>query len=378
MPTESTIQVPLLDLKPQFQPLREQALDAIAEILDSQYMINGPAVAAFEKEVAEYVGCADAVGVSSGSDALIVAMMALGIGPGDEVITTPYSFFATVGGIVRVGATPVFVDIDPVTFNIDVNQLASKVTDKTRAIAPVHLFGQSADMQPILELAKQHDLYVIEDAAQAIGATYHGRQVGTMGDVGCFSFFPTKNLGGAGDAGMVTTQDAELGHRLRVLRNHGMDPKYHHAMLGGNFRIDTIQAAYLSVKLPHLETWSQGRRENAARYDAMLADVELVTTPTIAAGNVSIYNQYIIRAERRDDLRAYLQEHHIGSEIYYPTSLHEQPCFANLGYKRGDFPQSEQAADATVALPIFPELSDEQLDHVGNTIRAFYGLGRFK
>lgn len=372
MPTESQIHVPLLDLKAQFQPLRQQALDAIAEILDSQYMINGPAVATLEQQIADYTGCADAVGVSSGSDALIAAMMALEVGCEQEVITSPYTFFATVGGIVRVNATPVFVDIDPVTFNLDVTQIEAKITDNTKAIAPVHLFGQSADMDPILELAKRYGLIVIEDAAQAIGATYKGRQVGTMGHAGCFSFFPTKNLGGAGDAGMVTTNDPELGQKLRVLRNHGMDPKYHHGLLGGNFRLDTIQAAYLSVKLPHLESWSEGRRENAARYDTLLQDVAQVTTPAIVEHNTSIYNQYVIRAERRDELKAYLAEHNIGSEIYYPKCLHEQPCFANLGYQRGDFPHAEQAADTSLALPIFPELSDEQIDYVGQCIRSFY------
>lgn len=365
--------VPLIDLRAQYAPLRDEVMAAVAEVFDAQAMINGPAVAKFEAAVAVYSTSGHAIGVSSGSDALICALMALDIGPGDEVITSPFTFFASAGAVARLGATPVFVDIEPATFNLDPAKLAAAVTPKTKAIMPVHLFGQCADMDAINAVARERGLSVVEDAAQSIGATYKGRHAGSMGTVGCFSFFPTKNLGGAGDGGMIVTQDAELADRMRALRNHGSHVRYYHQWVGGNFRLDTVQAAYLMVKLPHLDGWSAKRRRNAAVYDELLAGVDTVTTPTIAPGNVSIYNQYVIRAERRDALREHLKSRSIGTEVYYPLSLHEQECFKGLGYARGDFPESERAAAEVVALPIFPELSTEQVRYVAAEIRRFYG-----
>lgn len=368
------ISVPLLDLKAQYATLRDEALRAVAEVLESQQLINGPAVKEFEDAVAAYSGCAAAVGVSSGSDALLCVLMALGVGEGDEVITTPYTFFATAGAIARVGAKAVFVDIDPVTFNIDPAKITQAITPRTRAIMPVHLFGQMADMDPIIAAAKQggRDIPVIEDAAQSIGCTYKGRKCGSIGLAGCFSFFPSKNLGGAGDGGMIVTQDAAFAEKLAVFRNHGSKPKYFHKFVGGNFRLDTVQAAYLQVKLPHLDGWSAKRRQNAALYDELLADCEPVVTPKIAPHNVSIYNQYCIRVPKRDELREHLAKHRIGCEVYYPLSLHEQECFRDWGYKRGDFPESERAAAESLAIPIYPELTEEQIRYVADTIKRFY------
>jgi dTDP-4-amino-4,6-dideoxygalactose transaminase len=366
------MKVPLLDLKSQYASLRNQVVPAFEEVLDSQYFINGPAVKQFEEAIAEYCQTTSAVGVSSGTDALVLSLMALNIGAGDEVITTTFTFFATAGAIWRVGAKPVFVDIDPVTFNIDPVKIEAAVTDKTKAIIPVHLFGQCADMDAIMAIAAQHNLKVIEDAAQAIGCTYKDRKAGTMGDTGCFSFFPSKNLGGAGDGGMVTTNESDLAERLLDGRNHGSRPKYHHKWVGGNFRLDTLQAAYLLIKLPHLESWSEGRRKNAALYDNLLDDIEQVTTPTIAVGNVSIYNQYTIRVSQRDELRAALAEAEIGTEIYYPVCMHRQECFAELGYGAGDLPEAEKAASEVLALPIYPELTTDQISHVAHSIRQFY------
>ncbi len=366
------MQVPLLDLKAQYAALREEMLPAMARVLEGQQLINGPEVAELEAAICRYCDCAAAVGMSSGTDALLCSLMALRIGAGDEVITSPYTFFATAGSIWRVGAKPVFVDIDPVTFNIDVSGIESAITPKTRAIMPVHLFGQMADMDPIMAVAAKHNLYVIEDAAQAIGAVYKGRRAGSIGTVGCFSFFPSKNLGGAGDGGMATVQDPRLGERLATFRNHGAHSKYDHHFVGGNFRLDTIQAAYLLIKLKHLDDWSAKRRANAALYDALLGGIEPVVTPVIAPHNVAIYNQYVLRVERRDALRQHLSEHGVGTAIYYPLSLHEQECFRELGYRRGDFPHSERAAAETLAIPIYPELSDEQIRYVADTIRGFY------
>ncbi len=366
------MKVPLLDLKAQYEPLRDQVVPALEEVLNSQYFINGPAVKQFETSVADYCGTAHAVGASSGTDALILSLMALDIGHGDEVITTTFTFFATAGSIWRVGAKPVFVDIDPVTFNIDPTKIEAAITDKTKAIMPVHLFGQCAEMDPILAIAQKHDLHVIEDAAQAIGCTYKGRQAGSMGTTGCFSFFPSKNLGGAGDGGMVTTHDAELAERLLDGRNHGSRPKYYHHWVGGNFRLDTMQAAYLQIKLPHLDGWSQKRRQNAALYDDLLKGLDAVTTPTIGPDNVSIYNQYTIRAQDRDGLRAHLTDAGIGSEIYYPVCMHQQECFASLGYQNGDLPEAEKAAIEVLALPIYPELTADQIRYVAETIDRFY------
>ncbi|MEX0777893.1 MAG: DegT/DnrJ/EryC1/StrS family aminotransferase [Phycisphaeraceae bacterium] len=365
--------VPLLDLKMQYQSLKHELLPAVEAVLASQACINGPAVVELEKAIAQYAHAAACIGVSSGTDALVCALMALDIGAGDEVITSPYTFFATAGSIARLGAKPVFVDIDPVTFNLDTAKIPAALTPRTKAIMPVHLFGQTADMDPILALAKERGLHVIEDAAQAIGATCKGRPAGSMGTVGCFSFFPSKNLGAAGDGGAIVTQDAALAERMRILRNHGAKPKYYHQFIGGNFRLDTIQAAYLLVKLKHLDSWSQQRRRNAAIYDQLLVEVPQVTRPVIAAGNTSIYNQYVIRVPRRESLRQHLTEQGIGCEVYYPLSLHEQACFADLGYAAGAFPQSQRAAAESLALPIYPELTAEQMGYVVETIKGFYG-----
>jgi dTDP-4-amino-4,6-dideoxygalactose transaminase len=367
--------VPLLDLKAQYASLRGEIVPAVEEVLESQAFINGPQVRQLEEEVARYSACAAAVGVSSGTDALLCSLMALEIGPGDEVITTPYTFFATAGSITRVGARPVFVDIDPVTFNIDASQVDDAVSEQTRAILPVHLFGQTAEMDPLLEIAEERELVVIEDAAQAIGATYKQRKAGSMGSLGCFSFFPSKNLGGAGDGGMIVTRDGALAERLACLRNHGAQPKYFHERIGGNFRLDTIQAAYLLVKLRHLEEWSERRRANAALYDELLASVQEVTTPGVLAHNRSIYNQYVIRAADRDGLRAHLLEHGVGVAIYYPMSLHQQRCFAELGHQKGDFPEAERAAADSLALPVYPELTEEQIRYVAGSIRDYFMRG---
>jgi dTDP-4-amino-4,6-dideoxygalactose transaminase len=377
--------VPLLDLQAQYATIQDELAPAIQSVMESQKFINGPEVKQLEAQVAAYCDAAHAVGVSSGTDALIVSLMSLGIGedtpacrsgapcPGcDEVITTPYTFFATAGSIWRVGAKPVFVDIEPETFNIDPAAVESAITDRTRAIMPVHLFGQVAEMDPILTVAKRHGLAVIEDAAQAIGATYKGRKAGSMGTTGCFSFFPSKNLGGLGDGGMVTTQDPDLADRLAQCRNHGSKPKYFHKWVGGNFRLDTLQAAGLIVKLRHLDDWSAKRRANAAKYDQLFADHHEIVTPTVRDHNVSIYNQYVIRVPRRDELQAHLTEQGIGNAIYYPLSLHQQECFAQLGHKTGEFPHSEAAAAETVALPIYPELTDEQIEQVAQTVIGFY------
>ena len=379
------MQVPLLDLQAQWKQIGTDVSAALDTVFASQMFINGPEVKQLEADVAAYCDCASAVGVSSGTDALIVSLMSLGIGEGKpacraggtcegrvEVITTPYTFFATAGSIWRVGARPVFVDIRPDTFNIDPAGIEAAITDRTAAIMPVHLFGQVADMDAILDLAARHDLPVIEDAAQAIGATYKGRKAGSFGATGCFSFFPSKNLGGIGDGGMVTTQDADLADRIAQCRNHGAEPRYYHHWVGGNFRLDTLQAAALVVKLRHLDAWSAARRENASYYDAQLADVDEVTTPTVREDCVSIYNQYVIRAARRDELQAHLKDHGIGSAIYYPLSLHEQKCFAQLGHKVGDFPESSKAAAETLALPIYPELTEDQQQYVVDTIKGFY------
>jgi len=367
------VQVPLLDLKAQYATIRSEIAAAVDDVLESQYFINGPAVAELESQIGAHCGCRCAVGVSSGTDALLCVLMALDIGSGDEVITTPYTFFATAGSIWRSGARPVFVDIEPRTFNIDPARLEAAVTARTKAIMPVHLFGQMADMDTVMAVAEKHGLQVIEDACQAIGAQQHGRKAGSIGTAGCFSFFPSKNLGGLGDGGMIVAQDDELGERFRAFRQHGGTTRYQHTWVGGNFRLDTLQAAGLLVKLKYLDGWSQRRRDNAARYDELLADCAAVTTPVVADGNVSIFNQYVIRVPRRDDLKAHLTEQGIGNAVYYPVSLHEQDCFSELGCRRGDFPESERAAQETLALPVYPELTDEQIAHVATTVTNFLG-----
>jgi dTDP-4-amino-4,6-dideoxygalactose transaminase len=388
---EEPIEVPLLDLKPQYHELREEVLEAIAAVCESQRFILGPAVQELEQKIAAYSQCRYGCGVSSGTDALLLALMTLGVGPGDEVITTPYTFFATGGTVARLNARALFCDIDPVTYNIDPaavektiaeqceqrdGRLVNRQTGRTvKAILPVHLYGLCADMEPLMAIARRHGLRVVEDAAQAIGAeTPGGRRAGSFGDVGCFSFFPSKNLGAFGDAGMCVTNDAGLAERLEVLRVHGGKPKYHHAVVGGNFRIDELQAAVLVVKLKYLDDWTAGRQKNAQFYDRAFAQAGLsqVRTPTAPAGYRHIYNQYVIRAERRDELRAFLAQAKIGTEIYYPIPLHLQGCFADLGYKAGDFPESERAAAETLALPIYPELTERQLGYVVEKIREFY------
>ncbi len=365
--------VPLLDLKAQYATLKDEMMPALEAVMESQYFINGPEVRQLEEQVAEYSDTKAAVGVSSGTDALIVSLMSLGIGSGDEVITTPYTFFATAGSVWRLGAKPVFVDIEPDTFNIDPAKIEAAITDKTKAIVPVHLFGQVAEMDPIMEIAKKHNIYVIEDGAQAIGATYKDRKAGSFGTTGCFSFFPSKNLGGLGDGGMVVTQDEELAERMRQCRNHGSEPKYFHKWVGGNFRLDSLQAAGLIVKLRHLEDWHAGRRANAAKYNELFADVDEIVTPTVRPYNETIYNQYVIRVPRqkRDECRAFLQENGIGCEIYYPVSMHDQECFASLGHKPEDFPEAEKAAAETLALPIYAELTDEQINYVAEMAKKF-------
>ncbi|HGY54976.1 MAG TPA: DegT/DnrJ/EryC1/StrS family aminotransferase, partial [Caldithrix abyssi] len=330
----------------------------------------------FEERVAAYCGTKYALGVSSGTDALLIALMALDIGPGDEVITTTYSFFATAGSIARLGATPVFVDIDPRTYNIDPARIEEKISSRTRAIIPVHLYGQTADMDPIMEIARKHNLRIIEDAAQAIGSEYtDGRRAGSMGDMGCFSFFPSKNLGGFGDGGMVTTNDEALYQKLVYLRNHGAHPKYYHKIIGGNFRLDALQAAVLDVKLNHLDDWTAGRQSNADFYDEGIRKRGLekfVQTPARETGYRHIFNQYILRVQKRDALLEYLKKAQIGCEIYYPVTFNNQECFSYLGYKRGDFPVAEAAADETLAIPIYPELTGEQKEYVLDSIAAFY------
>ncbi len=370
------MKVPLLDLQAQYRAIKSEIDPVVAEVFDSQYFILGPRVVEFEKAVAAYCGCAHACGVSSGTDALLMALMAEGIGAGDEVITSPYTFFATAGSIARTGARPVFVDVDPATCNIDPALIAAKITPRTKAIMPVHLYGQSADMDPIVKLAKKHGLVIIEDACQAIGTEYNGRRVGSIGDYGCFSFFPSKNLGGAGDGGLVTTNDSRRAAKLNSLRNHGMEPKYYHKMIGGNFRLDALQAAVLNVKLKHLESWTAARRANAKRYDVLLENSGLLKKGIVSLPAVvrerHIFNQYVIRADRRDDLIAHLKKHDIGCEVYYPVPLHLQECFAHFGHKAGDFPVSEKAALETLALPVYPELTDEQARFVVDTVASFY------
>jgi dTDP-4-amino-4,6-dideoxygalactose transaminase len=391
--------VPLLDLRAQYAVIREEIREALDRVADSQWFILGPEVEALEAEVARYSECEFGIGVSSGSDALLVCLMAIDLKPGDEVITPTYSFFATAGAVARLGAVPVFVDIDPLTYNIDTSAIERAVTDKTRAIIPVHLFGQMADIDPLMEIARRHKLYVIEDAAQAIGAEYRGRRAGSIGDFGCFSFFPSKNLGGFGDGGMVTTNDPDLADKVKLLRNHGYRPKYYNKVVGGNFRLDAIQAAVLRVKLKYLDQWTEARQRNAALYRKLFAEAELgirpeslsslrsevntngpgsvlsemrgVVLPTEAASRRHIYNQFVIRSGQRDALMTFLKERKIGTEIYYPVPLHLQECFADLGHHASEFSASEHAANETLALPIYPELTGPMVESVVEAIADF-------
>lgn len=388
--------VPLLDLKAQYATIKDEIEPAVAEVLESQYFILGPKVVELEKQVAEYSQAKHAIGVSSGTDAILISLMAEGIGEGDEVITTPFSFFATAGCITRTGARPVFVDIDPVSFNMDPAKVESAINERTKAIIPIHLYGQMADMDPIMEIANRHNLAVIEDGAQAIGAEYKGRRAGSVGHYGCFSFFPSKNLGGAGDGGMVVTNDDERAEKLRIFRVHGGKPKYYHRVIGGNFRLDAIQAAVLLVKLKYLDEWTKSRQRNADTYRDLFRQAGIaeeapgclragctdwpncsikgsnkVFLPEDLADRRHIYNQFVIRVDKRDELREVLNEKGIGHEVYYPVPFHQQDCFAYLDYKEGDFPASECAAATTLALPIYPELTQEQMREVVDAITEF-------
>jgi dTDP-4-amino-4,6-dideoxygalactose transaminase len=395
------MKVPLLDLRTQYRALKPEIDAALAEVMESQRFILGPNVEECESAIAHYCGCSFAVGVSSGTDALLICLMAEGIGFGHEVITTPYTFFATVGSIARTGATPVFVDIDPITYNIDATQIEAKITPRTRAIIPVHLFGQMADMDGLLQIASRHGLVVIEDAAQSIGAEHRGRRAGSLGHYGCFSFFPSKNLGAAGDGGMVVTNDGNRADRLRCLRGHGSQPKYHHKLIGGNFRLDALQAALILVKLKYLDAWTSARQHNAKRYHLLLSEtgIEMAKSSAYDQYNASrlhepqtasssnrppylflpsvvtdrhVFNQYVIRVSNRDRLKTALEAKGVSTEIYYPVSTHLQECFVGLGHAEGDFPESESAARETLALPIYPELTDEQAEYVVECVSEYF------
>ena len=370
MPTKTGMSVPLLDLKAQYTDLKTEIDDAVRRVMESTRFIGGPEVTGLEDEVARYSQCTQAVACASGTDALLLSMWALGLGPGDEVVTTAYSFFASAGTVANNGATPVFVDIDPRTYNLDVHKIEAAITPRTKALMPVHLYGQCADMTAIKALAERRKLWLIEDAAQAIGSEWEGRRAGSMGDYGCFSFFPSKNLGGAGDGGMIVSNNAEHADRARLLCNHGARPKYYHALIGTNSRLDSLQAAILRVKLRHLDRWSEKRAQNAKLYDSLL-EGSRVGRPFRDPRSRHIYNQYIIRSEKRDDLKKHLDERAIGTEVYYPVPLHLQQCFSSLGYREGDMPQSEAAARETLALPIYPELTEDQIRYVAASVREF-------
>jgi len=377
------LNIPLLDLKAQHEPIRLEIMNALEKAIDSNAFILGAEVKKLESQVACYSNTKFAIGVSSGTDALLISLMGLGIGPGDEVVTTPYSFFATAGVIVRVGAKPVFVDIDPVTFNIDPQKIEKAVTSRTKAIIPVHLYGQCADMDPVLKVAQKYQLEVIEDAAQAIGAEYPGkRRAGSIGKLGCLSFFPSKNLGALGDGGMVVTNDELLSEQIRILRVHGSKPKYYHRVVGGNFRLDELQAAILNVKMNYLDEWTRQRQQNALYYDKLFMESGLIHKSELrlpkavyadsGLKHYHIYNQFIIRVKDRDNLRNYLQKKGIATEIYYPVPFHLQECFGSLGYREGGFPEAERAAKETFAIPVYPGLTSEQQNYVVETIREYY------
>lgn len=388
------MKVPLLDLKAQYASIKDEVRRVIDEVCDNQSFILGTQVNELEGAVAKYTETRYGIGVSSGTDALLISLMALDISYGDTVLTTPYTFFATGGVIARLGARPIFVEIDPITYNIDPVRLRVTIEreigkgDKPKAIIPVHLYGQCADMDPILKIASEYDIKIVEDAAQAIGAEYKGRMAGSIGNLGCFSFFPSKNLGGFGDGGMVVTNDQVLAEKTAVLRVHGSKPKYYHKIIGGNFRLDTLQAAVVNLKLKYLEDWTASRRKNAERYNELFMKAGIVdpkkdsgntissrypiNLPHVKDGNRHIYNQYVIRAWKRDELRKFLSDQDIGTEIYYPLPLHLQECYAYLGYKKGDFPESERAAMETLALPIYPELTPDQQAYVVMKIKDFY------
>ncbi len=368
--------VPLCDLLTQLNELEPQLLDAITRVLRSGQVINGPEVVQFEKDAAQYCGAGYGIGCSSGSDALLLALAALGVGPGDEVILPPFTFFACVGAVCRLGARPVFADIEAATYNLDPHQVESKITERTRAIMAVHLFGQCAEMEPLWTIAERHNVPIVEDAAQAIGAEYQGKRAGSLGAIACFSFYPSKNLGAYGDAGLVVTSDPDWADQIRCLRNHGMEPKYHHKYMGWNARLDALQAALLRVKLPHLDSWTEGRQAAAHRYDALIDEHHVagfLQRPTIRPQRRHVFNQYVVRVGRgqRDALVRHFRAEKIGCEIYYPIPLHMQECLDYLGYREGDFPASERAAQDVLALPMFPELSADQQDRVVQSVARF-------
>lgn len=367
------MQVPLLDLKAQYTAIKDEVIQAISKVCESQSFALGPAVAEFEEKIAVYCGCKYAIGVSSGTDALLVSLMALEIKPGDEVITTPFTFFSTAGSIARLEAKPVFVDVDLDSYNIDPSRIEEKITEKTRAIIPVHLFGQVAQMKPIMGIAKRKTIAVIEDAAQAIGAMQDGIKCGNFGDFGCFSFYPSKNLGGFGDGGLVTTNNKNLAERVKLLRNHGENPRYFYQAIGGNFRLDGIQGAVLCVKLKYLDKWNEKRRQNAALYNSIFADSP-VKIPKIDSNNVSTYHQYTVTAPERDQLQKFLAKNGISSVVFYPKPLHLQDCFRELGYKEGSLPVAERLCGEVLSLPVFPELTAGQIEYVANTVLKFYGV----
>lgn len=367
--------VPLLDLKAQYRAIRAEVLEAIAMVCDEQGFVLGPRVSAFEEAIAKYVGSTHAIGCASGSDALLLALMAMGVKAGDEVITVPFTFFATAGAISRLGAKPVFVDIQPDTFNIDPEQVARALTPRTKAIIPVHLFGQCADMAALTQLARQKHVRVIEDACQAIGATQQGKRAGILGDTSCFSFFPTKNLGGFGDGGIITTNDDGLAESMAMLRVHGSRVRYLHEAVGINSRLDALQAAVLHVKLKYLDQWTEGRRRNALRYQQLFTGANLqdrVVLPPTAPGNFHVYNQYTVRVQKRDELRTFLKDNGAGTEVYYPLPMHLQNCYRDLGHQKGAFPVSERAAEEVLSLPIYAELTGEQQSYVVDRIAEFF------
>ncbi|MEE9613508.1 MAG: DegT/DnrJ/EryC1/StrS family aminotransferase [Thermodesulfobacteriota bacterium] len=375
------MKIPVLDLSGQYRQVRREVLREIEKVCDSQRFVLGPNVSALETEIASYSGARYGVGCGSGTDALILALMASGVGPGDGVVTTPYTFFSTAGAISLLGARPVFVDIDPATYNIDPDGIRACLKRKSKgvkAVIPVHLYGQTAEMDPIKKTARRYGLKVIEDAAQAIGAEYRGRRAGSIGDVGCFSFYPSKNLGGFGDGGMLTTGSKKTAETLRMLRVHGSNRRYYHTLIGTNARLDEMQAAVLRVKFRYLEGWTGGRIKKAARYDALFKKAglsEFVTLPVITEGNRSVFNQYVLRVKKRNRLREHLSKKGVSTEVYYPVPLHLQKSFSSLGYKKGDFPESERAARETVALPMYPELKDSEIKYVVAAIAGFYSKG---
>ena len=370
MPTRATMQVPLLDLKAQYAEIKADVDAAVRSVMESARFIGGPEVTGLEEEVARYSQCPHGIGCASGTDALLLSLRALGVGPGDEVVTTAYSFFATAGTIVNAGGTPVFVDIDPQSYNIDPHRLEAAITPKTKAVIAVHLYGQCCDLTAVKAVCDKHQLWLIEDAAQAIGAEWEGKRAGSVGDFGCFSFFPSKNLGGAGDGGMITVRNPEFAEKLKLLREHGAKPKYYHSIVGTNSRLDALQAAILRVKLRHLDRWSEARARNADLYDKLF-EGSRAGRPYRDPRARHIFNQYCIRTPKREELRKHLADRGIGTEVYYPVPLHLQKCFAALGYKEGDLPHSEAAANETLALPIYPEVGEERIRYVVQCVREF-------